>query len=74
MRWNSPAFGLIGIGFSLAFWIVGGALLGQWLDERYGTDPVWTLVLLTLGLVIGLYDAVRRLMLVVKKSGRKARR
>lgn len=74
MRWNSPAFGLIGIGFSLAFWIVGGAWLGQWLDGRYGTEPVWTLVLLTLGLAIGLYDAFRRLMLVVKKSGRKARR
>ena len=74
MRWNSPAFGLIGVGFSLAFWIVGGAILGRWLDERYGTDPIWTLALLTLGLVIGLYDAVRRLMLVVKKSGRKARR
>lgn len=75
MRWlNSPAAGLIGVGFSLTFWIVGGALLGQWLDGKFDTDPVWTLVLLILGLAIGLYDAIRRLMEVVKKTGRKARR
>jgi F0F1-type ATP synthase assembly protein I len=65
---------LVGVGFSLAFWIGGGAFLGHWLDGRFGTDPVLTLVLLLLGLVLGCYDAYRRLRNVVtalSKNGRK---
>ena len=68
------AFGLIGVGFSLAFFIGGGAILGQWLDGKFGTAPVLTLVLLLLGLVLGCYDAYRRLRDVVtalNKNGRK---
>lgn len=64
---NAPAFGLLGIGFSLAIWIVGGAILGRWLDERFGTDPVLTLLLLGAGLAIGLADAVRRLRAVMTR-------
>jgi F0F1-type ATP synthase assembly protein I len=67
------AFGLIGVGFSLAFWIGGGAFLGHWLDGRFGTDPILTLVLLLLGLGLGCYDAYRRLRDVVtalNKNGR----
>lgn len=70
---NSPAFGLIGVGFSLAFWIAGGALLGNWLDGRFDTTPVLTLVLLTLGMTIGFYDAYRRLREIVKRTGRTRR-
>ena len=70
---TSPAFGLLGMGFSLVFWIVGGALLGQWLDERWGTDPVLTLVLLVLGMGIGFYDAYRRLREIMKRTGRTRR-
>ena len=68
------AFGLVGVGFSLAFWIGGGAFLGHWLDGRFGTDPILTLVLLLLGLGLGCYDAYRRLRNVVtalNKNGRK---
>ncbi|MQC17466.1 MAG: AtpZ/AtpI family protein [Chloroflexi bacterium] len=69
---NSPAFSLVGIGFSLAFWIVGGALLGDWLDNKYDTTPALTLVLLVLGMLIGFYDAYRRLRDVMKRTKRKA--
>ncbi len=58
---RSPAFRLVGLGFSLAFWIGGGAILGHWLDGKYGSEPVLTVALLFLGLTIGLYDAYRRL-------------
>lgn len=74
MRWNSPAFALVGLGFSLAIWIGGGAVLGHFLDERFGTRPVLTLVLLVLGLLIGFYDAYRRLRALVEQTERKARR
>ena len=70
---NSPAFALLGIGFSLAFWIAGSAFLGHYLDGRFGTTPVLTLVLLLLGLVLGFYDAYRRLKALVtatKQNGR----
>lgn len=68
---NSPAFGLLGIGFSLAIWIVGGTLLGRWLDAKFDTEPVLTLVFLTAGLAIGLADAVRRLRAVMARIERK---
>lgn len=59
--WNSPAFGLLGIGFALGIWIAGGALLGFYLDGRFETRPVLTLVFLFLGLCLGAYDVYRRL-------------
>ena len=62
---RSPAFALVGLGFSLAVWIGGGAYLGHWLDGKYGTQPVLTVVLLLVGLAIGLYDAYRRLKALV---------
>ena len=71
--WRPAAFALVGVGFSLAFWIGGGAFLGHWLDGRFGTDPVFTLVLLLLGIALGCYDAYRRLKDVVtalNKNGR----
>ncbi len=68
---RSPAFALVGLGFSLAFWIGGGAILGRWLDGKYGTEPVITVALLLLGLAIGLYDAYRRLRELVASNNDK---
>ncbi|MEI6136857.1 MAG: AtpZ/AtpI family protein [Chloroflexota bacterium] len=58
---KTRALALTGIGWSLGFWIGGGAILGHWLDGKYGIEPVLTVALLFLGLAIGLYDAYRRL-------------
>ena len=71
---NSPAFRMVGVGFSLAFWIGGGAFLGHYLDGRFGTQPVLTLVLLVMGLGIGFYDAYRRLRDVVTAANQNGRR
>ena len=71
---NPTAFSLIGVGFSLAFWIGGGAYLGHYLDGRFGTEPVLTLVLLFLGLALGCYDAYRRLrdvLTALNKNGHR---
>ncbi len=59
--WNSPAFGLVGIGTYLATSIVGLTLVGVWLDGRFGTRPVLTLVFLVLGLAAGFYGAYTQL-------------
>lgn len=59
--WNSPAFGLLGIGSYLATSIVGLTLVGVWLDGRFDTRPVLTLVFLVLGLAAGFYGAYKKL-------------
>jgi F0F1-type ATP synthase assembly protein I len=66
--WNSPAFGLVGIGFFLATSIVGMTFVGSLLDEHFDTRPVLTLVLLALGLLLGFVGAYRQLMDVVARS------
>ena len=68
---NSPAFGLIGIGFSLAITIVGSAYLGRWLDGKFDTAPALTLVFLVLGLLAGFVGAYRQLQLVMSRAGRQ---
>ena len=66
--WNSPAFGVVGIGFYLATSIVGLTVVGSLLDGHFGTKPVLTLVLLALGLLVGFVGAYRQLMDVVARS------
>ena len=65
---NSPAFSLVGVGTSLAVWIVVPTLVGHWLDSRFETDPLITLVFLVLGLMVGFFDAYRRLRDVIRHS------
>ena len=65
---KSPALRLVGVGSSFAVWIGGGAYLGHWLDGKYGTEPVLTVTLLVLGLMIGMYDAYRRLKALVASN------
>ena len=66
--WNSPAFGLIGIGTSLAVWIVLPTIFGNWLDSRFDTEPVLALAFLVFGLMVGFFDAYRRLREVIRQS------
>jgi F0F1-type ATP synthase assembly protein I len=68
--WNSPAFGLLGIGFYLATSIVAMAVIGNALDRRLDTEPVLTLVFLVLGLLLGFYGAYVRLREVMQRPPR----
>ena len=65
---KTRALGLTGIGWSLGLWIGGGAILGHWLDGKFATTPLLTVILLFLGLAIGLYDAFRRLKALVASN------
>jgi ATP synthase protein I len=47
------------VGWMVALPAVGGALLGRWVDARYGTGVFWTLSLLTVGLAVGCVAAWR---------------
>lgn len=69
--WTSPAVGLVGIGSYLATSIVGLTLVGRWLDGRFDTSPVLTLVFLGLGLLVGFVGAYRQLKLVLDQAERR---
>lgn len=58
------------LGLSVALCIFIGLFAGVWLDGKYGTAPVWTLVCLGLGIAAGF----RNLILAVKKAGRNDRK
>lgn len=53
------------IGIQLAVTIAGGALIGIWLDRKYGTFPVFTLILTFLGMAAVFWNIYR---LVVKQN------
>jgi F0F1-type ATP synthase assembly protein I len=48
-----------GVGLELAGATAGLALVGYWIDERFGTRPWGTLIGVVIGIVGGLYNLVR---------------
>jgi len=47
------------IGWEIAIPIVGGPLLGFFLDRRFGTSPRWTFILLGVGVLSALAAVIR---------------
>ena len=57
--------GLLGtLPFMLAVPPVAGVLIGRWLDERFGTTPLFTVLLVIMGFVAG----IREVLNVLKKA------
>ncbi len=59
------AFRFIGIGWYVAICIGGGIGLGVWLDRRFGTSILFTLIGVFLGLVVailGIYRMIEPLL------------
>lgn len=52
----------IGVGFSLGATVIAALWLGNWIDERWGTSPLFLLLFL----VGGLFGFVRRLMWMLR--------
>lgn len=58
--WQS--LGMLGmVGWPIALASVGGAFVGRYLDDRFGTGVQFTLMLLTAGAMMGSYAAWRAL-------------
>lgn len=57
----APALALVS---SMSTSVIGGALVGFWLDRRLGTEP-WLLLLLVGG---GFYVSVRHILLFLKQQ------
>ncbi len=56
------------IGWDLGLPICGGALLGHWLDGRFGTGYQVTFGLLMLGAMVGFYNAGRTLAREIERD------
>lgn len=54
------------LGFSISIPILGGIILGKWLDDHFDTAPAMTLLFLCIGSIIGSIS-VWRLIQMSKK-------
>jgi len=52
----AAALGLLSVGFVVAGSIILGVLGGRWLDTKFGTEPLWLIVGLFVGLAVAFYS------------------
>jgi len=53
-RWQA-ALRFIGVGWYVGLSILGGVLAGLWLDNRFGSKPVFVILGLVLGIAVAVY-------------------
>ena len=58
----------LGIGFQLAATVALMIFLGRWLDQKTAQDPLFTLIFAFLGVGIGLYNFIKTVIDLSKKS------
>lgn len=63
-----------GLGFQFAVALVGSYYLGQWLDRRFGTAPVFLLGVMLLGAGGSFYVMYSQLMRAQRRADRARRR
>ena len=59
MRRLPRTFRLLGLGWYIAFCLLAGTLGGVWLDRQLHLSPLFLLIGLALGLVVGFFGAFR---------------
>lgn len=65
------AWGIYGaVGFQLAATVVGGLLVGHWLDGKLGTTPWLALAGLTAGSIGGFYNLIRIIRWSEERKGK----
>ena len=72
-KWN-PVLRFVGIGFYIGGCIVGGVVLGLWLDSVFHTTPILLLVFLILGLVAGFWGVYQMLVPIINSENKRQRR
>jgi ATP synthase protein I len=58
----------MGMGFQLAVTVVLLVFIGVWLDNKTGKDPLFTVIFAFLGVGIGLYNFIKTVIDLSKKS------
>jgi ATP synthase protein I len=65
------AFARVGaVGIELALSTVAGLLGGHWLDAKFSTEPVWTVI----GVILGVIAGFRSLYLTARNQTRNSSR
>jgi ATP synthase protein I len=62
---------LIGVGFYIGGSIVGGVLIGRWIDNKLDTPPFFALTGLIVGLAIAFYGVYEMLIPLIKQRRRR---
>lgn len=60
----------LGTGLQLAVTIALMIFIGRWLDGKFNKDPLFTLIFAFLGCGIGLYNFIRTIIELGKKSNK----
>lgn len=58
----------LGLGLQLAVTIVAFVLIGSWLDDKFSKNYIFTLIAGVLGIGIGLYNLIRTVTYLEKRS------
>lgn len=69
-RWVA-ALRLTGVGFFIGGCIVLGVLGGRWLDGKFSSGPVWTIVGLVLGIVVAFHGVYNMLQPFISNKQNK---
>jgi ATP synthase protein I len=59
-----------GVGLELAGATAGLALVGYWIDRKFGTSPWGILGGVVIGIVGGLYNMIRESLAAIREAGR----
>ncbi len=62
---NDSNFGWIsyvGLGSQLAITVTAMAFLGLWLDKKFNTEPILTVVSSFVGITVGLYNFIKSVL------------
>jgi ATP synthase protein I len=63
-----PALRLTGIGFYIAFCIVGGTLIGLWLGDK---QPLYMILGLVAGLIVAFYGVYRMIRSIINEQKKR---
>lgn len=71
--WMVPAAWLLGAGWYFALCVIGGVLLGLWLDSVSGLEPLFLLLGILLGLAVALVGGIRMVRPVLRMNEKRDR-
>ena len=59
---------LVGVGRYIGISILLGIIGGSWLDSEYGTQPLWVIVGLLLGIIVAVYGVYQMLLPLIRSK------
>ncbi len=66
-RW-AGAMRLTGVGFFIGSSILGGVVVGLWLDSKFNTEPLLVIIGLLLGIAVAFYGVYEMLLPLLQKK------